>query len=230
VEETLLEKYDDIWDIQYSKLDSHTYYVATNRSGVFRTADSGKTFDRVLATGNAVTRIQILDDGTVYMCVSGKGVFRAHENDFTPKVLTGIPTSSFGRCNLTYCESQDQTLYAYFSASDGESIKGIWRSNDRGDNWKEVANPDLTTNLNFTQGSYNSLFGVSPSDPNHLIVGAVRAAYSVNGGSSWSALPNSHSDYHYIEFFPNSKNCLISNDGGVHRYTFNSNSRTYSNQ
>jgi len=228
VEETLDTKYDDIWDIQYSKIDSHSYYIATNTSGIYRTSDSGKTFDRVMSTGTPITRIQILDDGTVYFCMFGSGIYKAHENDFTPVRLSGLPTSNIGRCNLSYCESQDNVLYAYFSARDGESILGVYRSNDGGENWSELANPDNTTNLNFTQGAYNSLLGVSPNDPNHVILGAVRSVFSVNGGSSWVALPNSHSDYHYVEFFPNSKNCLIGNDGGVHKYNFNSSSRTYS--
>lgn len=221
--------FKSIWDIQHSRLDSNTFYVATHTGGLYRSTDAGVSFERILLISNPVFRIQIQKNGTMFLATS-RGIYKSHENEFKAEVLKStLPTSGFYRTNVSFCESQSNVVYAMFNTGgNGDNLLGVYRSDDTGTTWKALTNPDNATSLRFGQGNYNCLFGVSPVDPNVVILGAVDATYSVNGGTSWKTLPSTHVDYHYVEFFPNSSNCMVGNDGGIYLHTFNNSARSYS--
>jgi photosystem II stability/assembly factor-like uncharacterized protein len=219
----------DIWDIKCSVLDSNTLYVATAGVGLFRSTDGGESFEKVLITSNSIFRIKILDDGTMYLPIQSKGIHKGHENDLNFEQLDkGIITTGFFRCDVDFCMNADSVLYATFFTSDHENLRGMFKSTNSGASWTELRNPDNESNSNFSQGWYNSLLAVSPIDPNIVIVAGVNGKFSVNGGSTWSSLANSHSDYHIAEFFPNSNSCMIGNDGGIYQYNYAGISRSYS--
>jgi len=230
--------FEYIWDVEYSKTEPGAFYVATNalssntqnRYGLYKRIPDQDSVVRVFSSSRRVYRVQTLPDSTLFLTREQHGVYRGSESNpgqFT-RLTNGLPTTSIGRCNIVYCEAQDSVLYLSLYHATNDEIIGIYRTDDRGDSWRELTNPDRSLNTSFRFGWYAHLLDVSPKDPDIVITGYQYAAYTVDGGKSWRTLANSHADYHIATFYPNTNNALVGNDGGVFRYTYNTSSRSFS--
>jgi len=229
-----------IWDVEFSKTDSTVFYISTdaqdpnnssNKYGLYKAMGGMDSVQRVFSSSRRIFRIQTLPDSTLFFARESSGIHRGHEGNsgqFT-RLTNGLPTSSIGRCNISYCEAQDSVVYLSIYHSNNSEVLGVYRSDDRGDSWDEVANPDITLSTTaFQFGWYAHMLDVSPVNPDIVIAGYQNAVYTTNGGTSWSRLLNSHADYHIATFYPNTSNAIVGNDGGVWRYSYNPSLRTYS--
>ncbi|HEY3643884.1 MAG TPA: hypothetical protein VGM16_00985, partial [Gammaproteobacteria bacterium] len=154
----------------------HTWAPNPDR-GVFKTADGGKTWKKVLyvsehtgasdlsmAESNpkvlfagmwqAVRYPWSLEDGG-----TESGIWRSTDGGDTWKKLTkDLPEGTLGRVAVTVAPSNPDRVYALIEAKRGEGL--LWSSNDMGDSWSK------------TNGSYNldvrpfyfSRMAVSPDD------------------------------------------------------------------
>lgn len=142
--------------------------------------------------------------------------------------------------------SDDNVVYAYLieeRTAEDTGFLGVYRSDDAGENWRLpnpngpgkgqgynkttnwnlALNPDLRIEDSYQQGFYNCAIGVSPTNPDHLIVGGIYAFKSTDGGVSFKSLPGygfpaRHPD---IQVFAQQKNAdgsvdtFLATDGGV---------------
>lgn len=215
---TGIKSFSTIWDIEYSKTDSSTFYVAVHSGGLYRTTDKGKTFNLVFPTSLSITEILTYNDSIVWAAVNGYGIVSAKEtsNIKFNKLSGGLPTSSFGRISFDYCKNYPDVAFAQFLNSGGTAIVACYKSSDHGQNWKAVTKPGNSST--FSWGWYCLNTQISPTDTNFVIATSVNPLYSKNGGSSWSNMYNSHADYHTSCFYPSGREYLVGNDGGVYRY------------
>lgn len=87
---------------------------------------------------------------------------------------------------------------------------GVWRSADKGKTWTFQSNENQ-------RPMYYSQIRVDPSNENFVFVGGVGPRKSLDGGKTWTSLPNmGHVDNHAIWINPmNGNHVMYGNDGGL---------------
>lgn len=210
-----------IWAIKHSETDSNTLYVGTNDGGLYRTVNSGLTWERVFSL-NRVTDIEVFPDGSVIAARQFDGLYyspNGNSGTFT-KIQSNLRQSSNYRIEVEKCESFPSVVYAAFENSSGAGVNAFYKSSDGGKTWVATA---AVPNVESTYQAYCLVLGVHPSDTNKVLCAGVRPRYSNNGGATWLNAKDSHADYHSFAFHPSLPNeFYLGNDGGVHRYTWTS--------
>jgi hypothetical protein len=216
-------------------------YAAT-WNGVHRSTDGGVSFTQVIAGGVDVwTDIMITPAGVLYVTfdsdgVPNKGVFRSTDGTtWTNITPVGYP-AVYGRAVLGYTPTDENIVYVF---TDGGGPGFLWRyTHGAVTPWTNLtanmpAFGGSVGNLN-TQGGYNMVIKVHPTNPNIVFMGGTNLYRSPNGftsrtGMVWiggysplnnvSIYPNQHPDHHALVFYPsNPSRALSGNDGGV-QYT-----------
>jgi photosystem II stability/assembly factor-like uncharacterized protein len=87
---------------------------------------------------------------------------------------------------------------------------GIWRSNDKGKTWTKVSAQNQ-------RPMYYSQIRIDPTNADIVYVGGVQPAKTIDGGKTFSQLPNmGHVDNHAIWIDPlNNQHVMYGNDGGL---------------
>ncbi len=217
-------------------------YAATS-AGLQISDDGGQSWN-VAGPGpiqvNAVD-VQVAADASYVLAVAGTlggnkiyksntgdvGTFSLHHN-FVPSdnVMTQV-----GRIQISISPTNTDILYCTFSDDSGNgNMKGIFRSEDKGDSWEMIAAPGFDElNIMNGQARYSSLLAVHPTNPDKVYVGGLDL-WKWEKGSNWEKLTQwfyqyyptftnyLHADQHTMVFNPNNPDVLyVGNDGGVFR-------------
>ena len=196
--------------------------------GIFRTADGGKTWSKVLAKDENTGGIDVVFDphnpNIVFAALwqarrqpwffssggPGSGLYRSEDNGVTWKHLegNGLPSGILGRIGVSVSGADANRVYAIIEAKDG----GIYRSDDAGQTWTRV-NEDGR----FRQRAwYFSKIYADPKAPDTVYVLNTGAFRSVDGGKTFNLLPARHGDHHGLWIDPSNPNRLANaNDGGA---------------
>lgn len=212
--------FDKTWDIVHSLTDSNTLYVATNSTGLFRSTDGGTSFQQIFKIGQkAINDVDVLDNGRVYLSVDGEGVFYFDEAETVEikEYPVGLANGSFARCLIEPSVSNPNIIYAAFSGTNLNSLRGVFKTTNAGETWTELPNPaSRGVRYNFTW--YCFTLAVHPTNPNFVICSAQEPSYSTNGGAQWRDMVNAHADYHNVSWIPNSNSYYVLCDGGIYQY------------
>ncbi len=208
--------------------DGHIF-AATN-DGVFRSANGGQTWVNVL--NGRVGDLRIATDGLIYAGVYSTGIFRSETgiSGSWQRLTEGFPTTGYSRVEFAICENSPNVLYATL-AGPGGNVMGIYRSNNRGDNWESRGVPGAVGMENYARGQawYDLAVGIDPNNPERVFIGGIDILVSGNGGVNWTQLTQwfggsgfqyAHADQHNIVFQPGNSNVIyFTNDGGIFRTT-----------
>ncbi len=210
------------------------YRSRTQDRGVYRSIDSGATWQRVLFLNDTTGACEVLIDPSnqnriyaalwnryrplTYSIIGGvnSGVWISTDaGDNWTQATNGFPSNdaNLGRVSLAIAPSQPSTVYAL--ASDGIGVRGVYKSTDSGNSWTQVM-----VGAPFSgegQVWYNNFIAVHPTNPNTLFAGMTEMYKSTDGGATWTDVTSSmHVDHHAILFDPNTPaNMIVGNDGGV---------------
>jgi photosystem II stability/assembly factor-like uncharacterized protein len=200
--------------------------------GVYKTTDGGKTWNKILYVGPSTGAGDVLMDpnnpNILYASMwqfrrSGWGFESGGENSALyksvdagktwGKIQNNIPTGNLGRIGIALAPSDSNILYAVIETGE-KSTNGLWRSNDAGENWEHL-NSDFGLTV---RPFYFSRITVDPKNPNIILKGGLSGSISRDGGKTFKALGNMHSDIHDIIFDINNSDIIYSGtDGGVYR-------------
>jgi photosystem II stability/assembly factor-like uncharacterized protein len=228
-------------DVVLAAALGHAYGPQAER-GVFRTADGGKRWERVLFTDENTGCSDLVMDANnprilfagmwpleihTWGRVSGgpgSGLFKSTDGGVTWKKLTGrgLPTRETGKFALAIARSNSNRVYALIETGDGVPLNGketdrgkFWRSDDGGENWRLVS---YDRNMG-GRTHYYFRTEVSPSNENEVYFLTAAFAVSLDGGETAKVAPFANSpggDNHDIWFDPtNSNRIAVANDGGV---------------
>jgi photosystem II stability/assembly factor-like uncharacterized protein len=203
--------------------------LAATRSGIWRSTDSGSTWSQKLAKTDNVGLLQVAFDpsdgnkavasgnyGQAYYSTDGGSTWTAASKPWG--------TSSWDtRVELAYAPSSPSTVYASVNQGGGQ----IYKSTDGGHTYSLAT----TSSYNYlgSQGWYDNVIWVDPTNANTLVVGGIDLWRSTDGGatltkiSQWFSAPNSaHADQHAIVAQPGyngttNKTVLFGNDGGIYK-------------
>jgi len=196
--------------------------------GVYRTTNGGKTWSRVLfvdantgCSGMSMdpNNPQVLFAGMwqvemhTYAMFSGgpgSGVFVSRDGGTTWKRIEGkgMPKSPVGKVDVAVAPKDSKRVYALIQTADQGSI---WRSDDGGETWKVGS---WQRALIGRAGFYIRL-GVSPANPDEVLVANSSFHVSTDGGKSFTTRPWG-GDTHDIWIDPlNADRILVTHDGGM---------------
>ncbi|MCX6147620.1 MAG: BACON domain-containing carbohydrate-binding protein [Candidatus Kapabacteria bacterium] len=211
-----------------------TVFVATSL-GLYRTTNAGTNW--VSVQGGAIFTDVEFKPGNPKIVYATSGVYstgtfyKSTDGGATFSIITsGLPLSSaVARLEIAITPADTNYVYVLGVKKNTWDFEGIYRSTDGGDNFSVRANtPNILFGSPSSQAWYNIAIAVSPIHKDTLIVGGTDSWKSVDGGLNWSkhstntgtGAPYIHSDFHSIEYLPNSDDTYFcGTDGGLHKTT-----------
>ncbi|HVP56371.1 MAG TPA: glycosyl hydrolase [Candidatus Eisenbacteria bacterium] len=205
----------------------HAWGPNTER-GVFRTADGGKTWQKVLYKDENTGAIDVVFDpknsSIVYAALwqvrrqpwyfnsggPGSGLYKSTDGGLSWKQLTGhgLPEGELGRIGVSVSGADSNRVYAIIEAKEG----GIYRSDDAGNSWTRVNDDERYRQ----RAWYFSHIFADPKSADTVYVLNTGAFRSTDGGKTFRLLPAPHGDHHGLWIDPtNPQRLFNSNDGGV---------------
>ncbi len=214
-------------------------YVATREGGLMRSSNGGLSWQQVLGANNGalVDRMADLELTADHEIMVSAGIFQTDGIYFSTsgdpgswvKRMNGLPTSVH-RIEIATAASDANIAYCIPTSSGTDrKINGVYKTEDKGLTWKEVASPGGNKELAKIQGWYDLIIAVDPNNPDVVVAGGLNLWRSVDGGDSWEQLTEGdtrskvnkqyvHVDQHEI-VFKNSDTVLFGNDGGIYMCT-----------
>ncbi|HEY6929880.1 MAG TPA: sialidase, partial [Thermoanaerobaculia bacterium] len=205
-----------------------TCYGPQQERGVYRTADGGKTWDRVLFvdenTGASDLAMDANNPRVLYAGMwqidiktwgrksggPGSGVFLSRDGGATWKRITGhgLPASPMGKIAVAVAPSNSQRVYALIETGERGSL---WRSDDGGEKWKLVNHSRL---LNERPHYYTRML-VMPDNANEVYFPSNQMGATYDGGDSASQIPWGGDNHDMWSDPKAARRMMIGNDGGV---------------
>jgi hypothetical protein len=203
-----------VWHLEPSLDDPEAVYAGVEDAALFRSTDGGKSWRELSGlrghgtgpkwqpgAGGMCLHTILIDPsrpGRLFTAISAAGAFRSDDGGANWKPITkGLnspylpdPTAEVGHCvhRIAMNPSRPNTLYM-------QKHWDVLRSDDAGDNWKEVSG-NLPTDFGFVidvHASEPETIYVVPikSDGEHYpLDGKLRVYRSRTGGNEWEALTN----------------------------------------
>ena len=202
-------------------------FGSNSERGIFRTANGGTTWEKVLYKDENTGGIDIAFDPhnshvlfaslwearrTPWSLSSGgpgSGFYRSNDGGTTWKQLTehGLPKGPYGRIGVAV-SSNSNRVYALIEAPQG----GLYRSDDGGETWEEVNNDRSLWQRAF----YYMHIIADPQEASTVYVANVDFYKSTDGGHTFNKQKVPHGDNHGMWIDPkNPSRMIVSNDGGV---------------
>jgi len=221
--------------------EGHNYGPQPER-GVFRTADGGKSWDRVLFAGERAgcsdlvmdpNNPRILFAGTWEIEIHtwgresggpGSGIYKSTDGGLTWQALegNGLPKKPYGKVGLAMSKANSNRVYALIEAGDGVPWRGqetqlgrLWRSDDGGATWQRVS----TDRQLAGRTHYYNRMAAAPDNENEAYFLTASWAKTLDGGKTiidppFSEVPGG--DHHDIWIDPTDGNrMIVSHDGGL---------------
>jgi photosystem II stability/assembly factor-like uncharacterized protein len=238
--------------------DTNTVYVCvpgklwsdSDDRGVYKTADGGKSWSKILKGGNASTGCSMLtldraNPKTLYAgmwdfrrkgwtfrsggdgpnAASGSGLFKSIDGGTTwqsldDKSAPGLPTKPWGRVAVTAAPSNANIVYALIEAEPPKN--GLYRSDDGGKTWQARDRSQMMIWRPF----YFANLIVDPKDPNKVYKPGGGFIASNDGGKSFSGIGGGgHGDWHDVWINPADTDHLIAGDDGGLWYSYDGGGR-----
>lgn len=190
--------------------------------GIYRTLDGGETWERTFSAPGVLDIVFAPNNGRlVYAAIRARGIYESTDAGRTwRRFENGLPfdnDATYSR--LAVAPSDPTILYALIGPANGASLQ-LYRSADAGTNWALV-------NANACEGqcSYNLTLDVHPTNPDRVLVGTIRPALSIDGGTTltpltatWGTQQSVHQDIHIVQFSRNDgQRFWVGSDGGLWR-------------
>ena len=204
-------------------------YAPNEERGVFRSADGGASWKRILYRGDRAGAADLVidpsDPRVLYATLwevyrrpwqlwsggSGSALFKSVDGGDTWTELTrnaGLPDGVLGKITVTVSPADARRVWANVEAADG----GLYRSDDAGATWSLVnGGRDL-----WQRAFYFMRLAADPTDRETVYVMNFFLEKSVDGGKSFRRVDALHVDHHDMWIDPRDPRRMVeANDGGA---------------
>lgn len=211
-------------DIYIHPTNSNILWVATN-SGVYKTTDAGANWTNTQSGNIKDIKIKPGDPNIVY-AVTASTFYKSTDggDSFTAfPTFLGLPSNS-GRLAIDVTPADSKVVYV-LSATTGNGFQGIYKSDDSGDSFTEVASPATVGDIfESSQAWYDMAFAVSDTNANEIYTGVLNVWKSTNSGATMTKINNwssptqasyTHADIHLLRFY--NGEIFAGTDGGFYK-------------
>jgi photosystem II stability/assembly factor-like uncharacterized protein len=195
--------------------------------GVFRTADGGKTWQKILYVDDKTGATDLAADPnnpniifaamyqvrraawTMISGGPGSGLYRSADGGATWKHLEGhgLPGGILGRIGVAVSAANSNRVYAIIEAKEN----ALYHSDDGGDTWQMVNNDPI-----WVRPWYQNHVYADPQNVDTVYLLDLGVFRSTDGGRIFDSLPVPHGDNHQMWIDPtNPKRIIEADDGGV---------------
>lgn len=195
--------------------------------GVFRSADAGKTWQKVLYVDADTGATDLTFDPsnpnilfaamyqvrrTAWSMISGgpgSGLYKSIDGGIRWTHLEGhgLPSGILGRIGVAVSKANSSRVYAIIEAKEN----ALYRSDDDGENWRMMNNDPI-----WVRPWYQNHVFADPKDENTVYLLDLGVFRSTDGGRLFDPLPVPHGDNHALWIDPqNPKRMIEADDGGV---------------
>ncbi|HEX4633934.1 MAG TPA: glycosyl hydrolase, partial [Gemmatimonadales bacterium] len=214
-------------DLVYVAVMGHAFGPNPTR-GLYRSADGGKTWQKVLSRNDSTGAVDVVLDPTnpriIYASLwqeqrtpwdfssggAGSGLFKSTDGGDTWTELTrkkGLPEGVIGRIGLAVSPVSPDRIWAVVEAKEG----GVFRSDDGGDTWHKTSDDHEIRQ----RAWYFSNIYADPASADVVYALNVSFRKSVDGGVSFQEMSVPHGDNHALWIDPTDpKRMVLGNDGG----------------
>jgi photosystem II stability/assembly factor-like uncharacterized protein len=213
--------------------------------GVYKTADGGKTWAKVLkganlSTGCSMIAMDRTNPGILFAGMwdfrrkgwtfrsggdgpdapSASGLLKSTDGgatwaDLDEKSAKGLPPKPWGRVAVTVAPSKPNVVYAFIEAAIPKN--GLYRSDDGGATWQAMDRSQFMVWRPF----YFANLIVDPKDENRIYKPDLTLIASTDGGKSFSTVGGgAHGDFHDVWIDPDDTDHLIAGDDGGVWYSY----------
>jgi len=207
---------------------SGTVVHAACSNGYYKSVDGGVTWTQKVSGNITSLDVPTSSSNIIFITKRNDGVYKSTNTgeNFTRQNNYPLTGSNFKTASVSIAYSNINYVYVSASGDDGLT-KGQHRSTDGGATWQDitwrVSGNVVQIHGSNGQGSRNNCIGVSPTNPNLVLVGGVDGIRSTNGGSSWAYIPldigTVHDDFCVIKWHSNGSSVYIGTDGGISHST-----------
>jgi len=202
--------------------------------GVFRSADGGKTWKKVLFKDNTTGAIDLCfepgNPKVVYATLwhsiwmqslrdrsyePGSGLYKSKDGGITWTQITGggLPTENWGRSGIAVAPgTKGQRLYLIIETKEKKN-GGLFRSDDGGTTWKKTTEDERINGF-----WYMSEIFADPKNPDVLYVPSQNFYRTTDGGKNFTAIKGAPGgdDYHTLWIDPtNPQRMILGTDQGA---------------
>ncbi|RCK74534.1 MAG: hypothetical protein IGBAC_1482 [Ignavibacteriae bacterium] len=195
--------------------------------GIFKSSNMGNSWEWVLNI--KTTDISNASDGSYFLAGCPiYGVYKSTDQGSSWELLVEpftssglpLPGDNLGRVSVQISKSNKNIAYALIGYSNKASFIGIYKTTDKGLNWKNVSPTANVTPKFFGQPNFNNVILINPSNPNVVWAGGVLLIRTSDGGSTWNEVGATtnyprlvHPDIHALLYVGDS--LFVGGDGGV---------------
>lgn len=210
-------------------------YSASPERGLYKSADGGRTWNKVLFVDNKTGCADISMDRnnpmTLYAAMwehgrlpwkvisggPGSGLYKSVDGgEHWEKIHEGLP-KELGKMAIAVSAANSNKVYAVIESDSEKEQGGLFVSENGGKNWTRISDDHRLVQRAWY---YIEVFA-DPWNENMVYVLSAEALRSIDGGNTWETLYGPHGDYHDLWINPqNPKNMVIADDGGA-GITFN---------
>jgi photosystem II stability/assembly factor-like uncharacterized protein len=225
----------------FAAVQGHPYGPNEER-GIFRSADGGSTWQKVLYkdenTGGSDVEIDPSNPDVLYASLwetregpwednnqfngTGGGLFKSTDGGSIWHQLTkGLP-NNITQINVAIAASQPSRLYATVATTDRRDYGsgaglGVYRSDDAGENWYTITT-DPRPAMRIGGGDL-SVLKIDPKNPDRLYSASIVTVRSSDGGKTWTSIRGAPGgdDYQNLWINPNDPSIilLVSDQGAI---------------
>ncbi len=203
-----------------------TPWKGGKKRGVYRSTDGGKNWAQIHfvneTTGAADLSMDRNNPRILYAGMwdyqrkpwkirsggEGSGIWKSTDGgDNWTRLSKGLP-DMMGKVSVDVSPANPNRLYANIEAEKG----GVFRSDDAGESWKQVNSQRVTV----ARAWYYIEVFADPTNADIVYVLNAPVLKSIDGGRTFSRIPNPHTDQHDLWINPdNPSNMILGNDGGA---------------
>ncbi|MFA8451633.1 MAG: BACON domain-containing protein [Bacteroidales bacterium] len=210
-------------------------YAATT-DGFYTSDDKGATWDKRSTTFFNDIEFNTSNPDILYGGSSAYYTSEIYKSIDGGKNWKSVCDTKGRRIALAVSADDSKIVYAVATNAQG-GLKGIFKSTDSGDNFKQILNPTGANDylLNYScegtgdnngQGFYDLAIASNPTNANEVYVGGVNTWKTEDGGNNWKICSHwagqcgiiaVHADKHELVFRPGTSEIFEGNDGGIYK-------------